>query len=54
MQKRKRKKRVTFWRESLGKKKIQNYMYALTITSRRNELQGLGGKVFRPGPFIEP
>ena len=45
MEKRKEKKKVTFWRElefREKKKKIQDYMYALTVTSGREELQGSG------------
>lgn len=46
MEKRKEKKKVTFWRElefrEKKKKKIQDYMYALTVTSGREELQGSG------------
>ena len=44
MEKRKEKKKVTFWRELefRKKKKIQDYMYALTVTSGREELQGSG------------
>ena len=43
--KEKKKKKVTFWRElefREKKKKIQDYMYALTVTSGREELQGSG------------